>query len=168
MSRVRIIRLPALDAALLKLDLWWGGISRRERWLVGTLATLIVVLILIFGIIRPIQAARADAIADIRTSETLTARVIAAGVLAPASARPAMRGGAPIDMADASAQATGITATFNPIADGLTAEIADAPYQAVIGWIADIERTTPLRVRRLTMSPGGATGRVRASVELAQ
>lgn len=168
MSVIRITRSPALDAWGAKIRLWWAGLSTRERWLVGTLGTIVAVLILVFAIVKPLQAARAEALADIRTYETLTARVRAAGVLTPQGARPQMREGAPADAAQAAARDAGITAAVTPGGAGLSAQIAEAPYEAVVSWIADVERTTPLRTRRVELRKGGAPGRVSATVEFAQ
>ena len=56
------------------LSLWWAGLSLQERVLVGVLATLLGLAVLIYGVVKPLQAARADAIADIRGFETLNAR----------------------------------------------------------------------------------------------
>lgn len=164
MSVIRILRLSALEAWWLRVELWWGGLTLRERWLVGTLGGLLAALILIFGIVKPLQAARAEALADIRTYETLTARVRAAGVLVPASARPALRAEPPLEAIQAIAREAGLTASVAP---DLTATVADAPYEAVIGWIANVERTTPLRARRVDLRKGGAPGRVVASVVFA-
>lgn len=168
MSVVRIVRLPALEAGLLKAELWWSGLSTRERWLVGTLGGLLAAVVLVFGIVKPLQAARAEALADIRTYETLTARVRAAGVLVPASARPQLRSEPPAQAAEAIAREAGLTATIAPSGAGLGATVTEAPYEAVVGWIANVERTTPLRTRRVELRRGGAPGRVSASVEFAQ
>lgn len=168
MSVTRIIRLSALESSLRRVDLWWRGLSSRERWLVGGLGALLLAVILVFGIVKPLQAARAQALADIRTYETLTARVRAAGTLAPVGAQPQPRPGAPIDAAGASAREAGIVATFTPGAAGGSAQVAEAPYEAVLGWIADVEQTTSLRATRVEMRKGNAPGRVSATVEWSQ
>lgn len=161
-------RFPALEAMSLKLSLWWSGLTSRERWLVGILGGILAVLILVFGIVKPLQAARADAIADIRARETLAARVRAAGVLAAPGSQPQQRAGAPIDAAGEAAREAGLVATIAPGGAGVTAQVAEAPYEAVIGWIGNVERTTVLRARRVEMTKGGAPGRVTASVEFGE
>lgn len=168
MSGIRITRSPTLDAWGAKIAGWWAGLSSRERWLVGTLGGIVGGLALIFLVVQPLQAARADALADIRTYETLTAKVRAAGVLNPQGAKPQLREGAPGDAAQAAASEAGIVATIAPSGAGLTAQVADAPYEAVLGWIANVERTTPLRARKVELRKGGAVGRVSASVEFSQ
>jgi general secretion pathway protein M len=168
MSALRITRSPTLDAWGAKIAGWWSGLSARERWMVGTLGLVLGVLLLVFAVVKPLQAARAEALADIRTYETLTARVRAAGILVPKGSQPQVRQGAPADAVQAAASDAGIAATIAMGGAGLTAQIAEAPYEAVIGWIADVERTTPLRAHCVELRKGGAAGRVSASVEFAQ
>ncbi|APR53829.1 type II secretion system protein M [Sphingomonas koreensis] len=168
MSGFRITRSPTLDAWGAKIGAWWSGLSTRERWMVGSLGAILGLLFVVFAVVQPLQAARADALADIRTYETLTARVRAAGTLVPKGSQPQQRGGSPAEAAQAAAGEAGVTANIVPGQAGLTGQIAEAPYEAVIGWIANVERTTPLRARKVELRKGGAPGRVSASVEFGQ
>lgn len=167
MSAIRITRSPTLDAWGAKIGAWWSGLSPRERWMVGSLGAILGVLLLVFAVVQPLQAARADALADIRTYETLTARVRAAGTLAPKGSQQ-QRSGAPAEAAQAAAGEARITANIVPGGAGLTAQVAEAPYEAVVGWIANVERSTPLRARMVELRKGSAAGRVSASLEFAQ
>lgn len=165
MSEVRIVRTSALGDARARAQQWWGGLSTRERWLVGLLGGLLAALVLVFGIINPLQAARAQALADIRSYETLTARVRAAGVLVPAGSQPQLRSEPPAQAAEALARDAGLVVTAAPAGAGITATLAEAPYEAVVGWIAAVERGTVLRARRVELRKGSGAGRVLASVE---
>ena len=165
---MKIERSPTIDAAVLRFQLWWSGLSPRERVLVGTLGAILAALILVFGIVKPLQGARADAIADIRSHETLAARVRAAGTLVAPGTQPRLSDGPPIEAAQAAASAAGLTVTLTPGGAGATGQVAEASYEAVVGWIAAVERTTVLRARRVEMTKGSAPGRVSASVEFGQ
>ena len=165
---MKIERSPTIDAAVLRLSGWWNGLAPRERVLVGTLAVLIGGLVLVFGIVKPLQGARADAIADIRSHETLAARVRAAGTLVVQGTQPKLADGPPIEAAQAAASAAGLTVTLTPGGAGATGQVAEASYEAVVGWIAAVERTTVLRARRVELSKGSGPGRVSANVEFGQ
>lgn len=167
MSGRRFLSSPAIEAGLARLDGWWGGLSLRERWLVGTLGVLLAGVVLIYGIVKPLQGARADALADIRSHETLAARVRAAGVLVAPGSQPQINAGSPVEGAQAAAQAAGLTVTLTPEGAGAVGQV-DGSYEAVIGWIAAVERTTVLRARRVEMTRAGAPGRVSARVEFGQ
>jgi len=165
---MKIERSPTIDAALLRLHSWWGGLAPRERVLVGTLGVLLGGLVLVFGIVKPLQGARADALAEIRSHETLAARVRAAGTLVAPGTQPRLSDGPPIEAAQAAASAAGLSVTLTPGGAGATGQVAEASYEAVVGWIAAVERTTVLRARRVEMTKGSAPGRVSANVEFGQ
>lgn len=162
--RLILSRMPALDAALARFDAWWGTLSARERVLVTVAGVLLALVVLVFGVVKPLQAARAQALADIRTHETLTARIRAAGTL---NAAPApRRQGAPQEVAVSSAQSFGLTVVPEAMADGVRVRVADATYDSLMAWLADLSATSDLRVRRLDIQRRPSPGRVSATVDL--
>ncbi|UZK67467.1 type II secretion system protein GspM [Sphingomonas sp. M1-B02] len=160
--RVILTRMPALEAALLRFDLWWGGLSHRERVLLSVLGSLLALTVLIFGVVKPLQAARAQAMADIRTYETLSARVRAAGTLAPPAPR---RQGPAVEVVNQSATAFGLVVTPEAMTGGVRVAIADVTYDSLMAWLADLSATSDLRVRRLSIQRRPEVGRVSANVE---
>jgi len=161
--RLLITRMPALDAALARFDTWWSGLSRREQWMVGGLAVVLGGLVLVYGVIKPLQAARADAIADIRTYETLSARIRAAGTLT--SAKAPRRQGPPAQVASSSAATFGFAVAPEAIPGGVRVAVADASYDSLMAWLADLAATSDLRVRRVSIQRRPTAGRVSASVD---
>lgn len=165
MSVIRT-HLPALDAALTRFNGWWSGLSTRERGMLGVLAVLLAGLVMVYGVIKPLQSARAEALSDIRTYETLTARIRAAGTLgAPAAPR---RQGPPAQVASDSATSFGLVVQPEAIPGGVRATIADGTYDSLMAWLADLSATSDLRVRRLSIQRLPTAGRISASVEFAQ
>jgi general secretion pathway protein M len=161
--RLILARMPALDAALIRFDAWWSALSRRERVLLGVLAALLAAVVLVYGVIKPIQSARAAALQDIRTYETLNARIRAAGTLTPA--QTTRRQGTPAEIVTGSATGFGLVATPEPLAGGVRATIADATYESVLSWLADLSTTSTLRVRRVAIQRRPTAGRVSAVVD---
>lgn len=159
-------QLPTLDAGLPRSDNWWQARSPRERTLLTVLAVLLGAIVLVYGVVKPIQAARAAALADIRTYETLNARIRAAGTLSPV--KPQRRTGTPDAIANQSAAAFGVALTTAPSAGGTQATIADVNYDSLVHWLADVTTTSDLRVRRITIQRLAAPGHVSAQVELGQ
>jgi general secretion pathway protein M len=162
--RIIIARVPALDAALIRFHAWWSGLSRREQVLVGMLGGLLALAILVYGVVKPLQAARADALADIRTYETLSARIRAAGTLT--TARAPRRQGPPAQVATSAATAFGLVVAPEAIPGGVRVAIADASYDSLMAWLADLSGSSDLRVRRLSIQRRPTAGRVSASVDL--
>jgi general secretion pathway protein M len=142
---------------------WWNTLTQRERVLVGTLGVLLALFILVYGIVKPLQAARAAALADIRTYETLSARIRAAPALGPSGPPP--RTGAADVIVTSSASSSGVAAQVQPIPGGARATVATASYDAVLGWLADLARTSTLSVTRVDLRPTGTPGQVSATIE---
>jgi len=160
MRIVRIVEHPIVE----RVRVWWTGLTPRERVLVGTLGVLLTLAILVYGIVRPLQASRADSMASIRTYETLLARVGAAPALG-ATAGPPPRTGSPADILTQSAATLGIQAAIEATPTGVRATVADAPYDAVVNWMADVARTSALSATRVDIRRGTGPGRVSAQIE---
>ncbi len=158
-----IRRNARIEAALARFDRWWQGLTDRERWLVGILATLLAGVVLVYGVVKPVQAARAQARADIRQAETLMARVRAAGRL---EATPqTLAAGPPQTILANAASAAGLQPVLGSGGAGVTATLTDAPYPAVVAWLAEVSRTSTIGVARVAMRRGTASGRVNATIE---
>lgn len=163
--RIIRIRTTGLEATLARFDAWWSARSPRERVMLGVLAALIGGVVLVYGVIKPLQAARAQALADMRTYETLNARIRAAGTLSATPAR--LRPGPPIEAVRTSATAHGLAATAEATQAGVRATVAQGSYDAVMAWIADVGATTRLRVASVSIQRGTGAGRVSAVVDFA-
>ena len=162
MSRIRIIRTSGLEASLSRLDGWWSALSRRERVLVGTLGAIIAALFVAFVVIKPIQGARAEAKSEIRTYETLLARMRAAGTL---SVRPpSAPTGTPAQIIASAATQSGIAVT---VADGsgpITASANDVAYDGVVNWLS-AATSGGLSVTNARIVKANDPGRVNVTVE---
>jgi len=157
---VRIVEAPTV----IRLRTWWDGLTPRERVLVGTLGVLLTLAVLVYGIVKPLQASRAASLADIRTYETLSARVNAAPALG-APAGPPPRTGSPADILTQSAATLGLQLAVEATPEGVRATIADAPYDVVVNWMADVARTSALTATRVDLRKGAGVGRVSAQVD---
>jgi general secretion pathway protein M len=160
MTVLRLIDSPIVA----RLTAWWAGLTRRERIMVGGLGIVLAALVLIFGVVKPLQAARAQALADIRTYDTLKARIRAVGALSTTPG-PAPRTGAPADVVTAAANSFNLTVQTQPVSGGVRATIAEGGYDAVMNWLADLARTSNLSVTRVDIRKRPAPGMVSATVE---
>lgn len=160
---VLLKRNARIEAALGRFDSWWQGLSTRERVLVGTLGLLFAGVVLVYGVVKPVQAARAQARADIRQAETLMARVRAAGRLE--AAPQTIAAGPPQSVIGSTAATAGLQPTIAEANGVITATLTDAPYPAVVTWLSSVASTSTIGVRRVTMQRGATSGRVNATVE---
>ncbi|WP_448503192.1 type II secretion system protein GspM [Sphingomonas sp.] len=164
MRVIRIVERDRIEAAIARFDAWWSGLTQRERMLVAVMAALIGTVVLVYGIVRPLQDARASARADIRTYETLNARIRAAGTLQPQGER---RTGSPAEIVTAAAQAQALQPVIEPTPDGVRATLSEAPYDAVLNWIAEVSRSSGLAATRVEMARRPEPGMVQAVVDFA-
>lgn len=163
MRQVIARQMPTLDRGLAAFDRWWGRLSIRERRMVAGLALILTLVALVFLVVRPLQAARAEALADIRLHETLNARILAAGRLDAAQAAPA---GSPDQLVQQAAGQMG--AAFTVQGDGYVLTLTNADYALLIGQLGQVTRGGGLAVTRADLVRGNAPGRVSGTVELAR
>ena len=135
---------------------WWDERSLREQVLIGTFAALAMLALLLVGVVRPLEAKRAHAAADIRTYDMLAMRLRTAGPsLANAQAH-----GAAVDIITQSAAVAGLSIEQIAPEKGRTrVEFADTSFESVIRWVAALERSSRLRIgeARIARSTGGVS-----------
>lgn len=140
---------------------WWGERSERERILLAALGAVAAVALVLLLIVRPLQAARADALADIRTYETLSARLRAAG---PGIGRTPYGDGSLSAAVTGSAATAGLTVQrLDPEGGQTRVVIADASYDAVVAWLAELDRGG-VRIEEVRIERRPAAGMVGAQV----
>ena len=154
---------PTLEPARQKAIGLWQARSRREQWLLGGLAAILALYVLVAMVILPVQRARARALSDIRTYEGLSARLRGAGPLGQAPAQP-QASGSPAAILSASAARFGVVPVVAEGGDGLRVTVADAPYESLLRWIAEVEQTSRLRVVRLRLDRRPSSGFVSAEL----
>ena len=133
---------------------WWSERSLREQVLVGGLAALAMAAILLLAVVRPLQAERARAAAEIRTYDMLAMRLKTAG---PAI-KGAKRKGPPAGIVSETAAASGLTVQrVEPEGGRLRVVFADASFDAVLRWVAELEQSSTLRISeaQIERSSGG-------------
>lgn len=154
---------PTFEPARQKAIAAWQARSRREQWLLGALAAILALYVLVMLVIVPVQRARAQALSDIRTYEGLTVRLRGAGPLGQTPAQP-QASGSPVAILSTSAARFGVVPVVNADGDGFRVTIADAPYEAVVRWIADVEQSSRLRVIGLRLDRRPSSGFVSAEL----
>jgi general secretion pathway protein M len=158
-------RLIVLDPYRVRAVAFWMERAPRERVLLAALGALAIVALLLTLVVRPLQAARAQALADIRTYETLNAGLRAAGTNAAAGPR---RTGSATEIATASSASFGLAITrIEPEGSGVRVTLDNAPYDAVVNWLADLARTSDLRAADVRLERRPVAGAVNAQILLA-
>lgn len=134
----------------------WTERNPRERLLLAILGTLGAAALLVALVVRPLVEARAKALADARTYEALNVRIRAAGP--GLASQPPRRTGDGAAIIGASASEFGISLQGSaPEGEGIRVTIAEAPFDAVMRWLAELEGSSNLRVieARIDRRPAG-------------
>lgn len=155
---------PALDRQRQRFGSWWEGRSGREQMLLSILFAMAFLWGLMALVIQPIWSARTQTLADIRTYQALTLRLRQAGTL---GAKPVpQRSGSPATILSASAAEVGLAPVVTPEGDHFRVALSDAPYDVVLRWVADIERSSNLRFTGMRLERRPASGMVSARFEV--
>lgn len=167
MKKVEWPRLAALELWSARAMTLWSERPPRERLLLTILGIVAMLALLATLVVRPLLAARAEALADIRTYETLNARLRAAG---PAlAAQKPRRTGDPATIISGSASEYGVAIQGSePEGDAIRVVIAEAPFDAVMRWLAEVEGSSDLRVIEAQFDRRPATGFVGARLLVAR
>lgn len=159
-------RLPFASLAARTRGLW-SARNRREQLLLMVLGALALVAVLLKLVIAPLQAARTTALADIRTAETLSARLRAVGPALGPGPAVTPRSGDPASIIASSAAEFGLPVQQQPAANGsIRITLTDASFDAVIRWLAELERSSRLRLSEIRLDRRPASGIVAGEVVL--
>ena len=150
-----------------KLRTWFFGLQQRERRVLTVGAIAVAVLILLFGLLLPLQGAvsglnRRNAIKreDLAWMQVHQAE-IASTVLPPDS------GEAPVVVVDRTAREAGLTDALRgtaPSGNGVRVQLEAAPFDAMVPWFAKLDESYGLAIESITLDRGTHTGLVNASI----
>lgn len=174
------LRLPAIDGdrfgrfarpaiAPLRSGLarWLDARSPRERAMLLALLGVAAIALFFTLVWQPIDLARKTAIADIRRYDILSARLRVAG---PDAARlAAARTGTPSTLVTDSAAKAGLTIQrIEPEGANIGVTFDAVGFDALVGWLAGLERDAGLKVRDIKLERRPDPGIVSAQVTLAE
>ncbi|MGX7897041.1 type II secretion system protein GspM [Tsuneonella sp. HG222] len=147
------------------VTVWWSGRSLREQILLGALAAIAIFALLLL-LLSPVRDARDDALADIHGAALLEARLRQGG---DATSFARVRTGAGVAIITESAATAQLTLTqIGDQGGNVQVKFADAAFDKVVNLIADVERTSSLRLRDADITGQGATGLVTADLVFGQ
>lgn len=159
------------------MNMWWQGLSLREKALIGSAGGLLAILVILYGIVTPLHSRRAEARLERQQAADGLAQLerLAAAERArsPVSTGIAVSTGTALNpdafkaAVTRSAQQSGLAiARLQGGQEGrfsLVFEQADS--RQLFYWLNEVETRLSGRVERLSIDQAGG-GRVRATVEI--
>lgn len=159
-----------------KLRAWYAGLQEREQRVVAGGGVLVAVLILVFGILMPLQLAVSGAAHrnQIRREDLAWMQVNAAEVRAGADLLPVDTGEAPVVLVDKSGREAGLTDSLRGTqpsgtgGTGVRVQLEAAPFDTMVTWLATLDERYGLAIESITLDRTARPGVVNASITLAQ
>jgi general secretion pathway protein M len=161
-----------MNAHLLKLKAWYANLQERERRVVLIGSVALAALILVGGILLPIESAVSSAEKRAATRrEDLAWMHVNAPELASGSATLANdTGEAPVVVVDRVGREAGLGAALRgtqPSGTGVRVQLEAAPFDTLVAWIATLEQRYGLSIDSITVDRAARPGVVNANITFA-
>jgi general secretion pathway protein M len=157
-----------------KLRSWYASLQQREQRVVALGAIFLGLIILIGGIIMPLQSAVSRAVkgTETRREDLAWMRVNEPEVRALGAQLPADTGEAPVVLVDRVAREAGLASALRgtqPNATGgVRVQLEAASFDTMITWLDTLDRRYGLAIESITVDRTPAPGTVNASISFTQ
>jgi general secretion pathway protein M len=153
-----------------RLQTWYAGLQPREQRMVSIGAVALAIIIVVAGILMPLQSKVSRLLQDNDTKRQDLAwmRVNADEVRAAAASIPANTGEAPVVLVDRvgreSGLATALRGTQPNGTGGVRVQLEAAPFDTMIGWLATLDRRYGFSIDSITVDRAPTAGMVNANI----
>lgn len=157
-----------------KLKTWYASLQQREQRVVAIGAIALGLIILIGGILLPLQSAVSNAVkrTDTRREDLAWMRANAAEVRTFGAQLPADTGEAPVVLVDRVGREAGLASALRgtqPNATGgVRVQLEAAPFDTMVTWLDTLDRRYGLAIESITVDRTPAPGMVNASISFSQ
>lgn len=152
-----------------KVRAWYAGLQQREQRVVAIGGVVLVILILVLGILLPLQSAVSSAVKSNATKREDLAwmQVHASEIRAAGGQLPATTGEAPVVLVDRVGREAGLAASLRgtqPNGTGVRVQLEAAPFDVLITWLATLDERYGLAIESITVDRAARPGVVNASI----
>lgn len=138
------------------IGVWFGALTRREQWLLGTAGALTALVVAIFGILMPILSTIDQARLDHEEAVQRRGRIIAAVDATQKPKEQRSTAMADIEMLitqNAAEKGFDLVKSGNSAAGQISFRIDQARAPALLSWLTELEGQN-VAVRAVTLRPG--------------
>ena len=156
-----------------KLRAWYAGLQPREQRVVAIGGIAVAVLILVLGILMPLQSSVSSAVKRNQTKRADLAwmQVNAPEVRAAGSQLPADTGEAPVVLVDRVGREAGLASALRgtqPNGTGVRVQLESAPFDTLVTWLATLDERYGLAIESITVDRAARPGVVNATITFTQ
>jgi general secretion pathway protein M len=157
-----------------KLKAWYGSLQPRERLWVAFGGVAVALMILILGILMPLQSAVSSAAkgTETRREDLAWMRANAPEVRARGGDIPADTGEVPVVLVDRVGREAGLAGSLRGTqpntTGGVRVQLEAAPFDTMVTWLDTLDRRYGLAIESITVDRTPAPGLVNASISFSQ
>jgi general secretion pathway protein M len=156
-----------------KLRAWYAGLQERDQRVVLIGAIALGLILLVGGILLPMQSAVSSAVNAAATKREDLAWMRAHEMEVRSSAPPpANTGEAPVVLVDRVGRESGLggalRGTQPSATGGVRVQLEAAPFNSVITWLDSLDRRYGVAIESITLDRGAAPGIVNANISFRQ
>lgn len=156
-----------------KLKSWYAGLEAREQRVVGIGAIALCALLLLGGILLPLESAVSTAVKtkEVRSEDLAWMQVNASEIQAGGATLPAETGEAPVVLVDRIGRETGLSNSLRgtqPSATGVRVQLEAAPFDTMIVWLAKLDERYGLAIESISVDRAARPGLVNANITFTQ
>jgi general secretion pathway protein M len=153
-----------------KLKAWYASLQQREQRVVAAGAVALGLIILVGGILMPLQSAVSRAVkgSETRREDLAWMRLNAPEIRARGGDIPADTGEAPVVLVDRIGREAGLASALRgtqPNATGgVRVQLEAAPFDTLVTWLDTLDRRYGLAIESITVDRTPSPGLVNASI----
>jgi general secretion pathway protein M len=156
-----------------KLQAWYSGLQEREQRMVSIGGVVVALLVLVLGILMPLQSAVSSAVQRNATKREDLAwmQVNAAEVRASGGQLAQNTGEAPVVLVDRVGREAGLANALRgtqPNGNGVRVQLEAAPFDTLVAWLATLDERYGLSIETITVDRAARPGVVNASITFTQ
>ena len=162
-----------MNKQLEKLRVWYAGLQQREQRMVAIGGVVVAALILVLGILLPLQTAVSSAVKRNQTEREDLAwmQVNAPEIRAAGNQLPADTGEAPVVLVDRVGREAGLASALRgtqPNGTGVRVQLEAAPFDTMVNWLATLDERYGFAIESITVDRAPRPGVVNASITFTQ
>jgi general secretion pathway protein M len=156
-----------------KLRTWYAGLQQREQRMVAIGGVAVAVLVLVLGILVPLQSAVSSAVKGNETKRQDLAwmQANAPEIRAAGNEVAADTGEAPVVLVDRVAREAGLASALRgtqPNGTGVRVQLEAASFDTLVTWLATLDERYGLAIESITVDRAAQPGVVNASITFTQ
>jgi general secretion pathway protein M len=156
-----------------KLRAWYAGLQSREQRAVAIGGVAVAVLVLVLGILLPLQSAVSSAAHRNQTKreDLKWMQVNAPEIRAFGGQLPSDTGEAPVVLVDRVGREAGLASALRgtqPNGAGVRVQLEAAPFDTMVAWLATLDERYGVAIESITVDRTAQPGAVNASITFTQ